>query len=388
MDLINRLIECNCVKIGKYTLRNGNISRYYFDMKNLISYPKLLSEIGDLMYEIIKDRCDVICGVPMGGLPLATYISTRYGIPMIIPRKTTKGYGMEKQIEGEYTKDTTCIIIEDVITTGSSINEVVDILRDELIVLESVVVIDRQSGDKKNKIPVRPIITRTDIVKTKLKNLVEERGRLCFSADITDIEHLEETLDIVGPLISVCKIHSDIYEDESTIRNIIVDAANEHGFLIMEDRKYVDISHITLQQYAYVRDWVDMVTVMSTISEETIMNMSGVMIVANMSNNNWDFTNWAKDLAVKCCDNVVGFITQKPIRNLFKLRDTEDELTYFWNMTPGVSLNVSKTRDQRYRSIDEIDTDIIIVGRGIYKSDDPMSSALDYCKYKKKSNEL
>ena len=44
---------------------------------------------------------------------------------------------MEKQIEGEYTKDTTCIIIEDVITTGS-INEVVDILRDELIVLESV----------------------------------------------------------------------------------------------------------------------------------------------------------------------------------------------------------------------------------------------------------
>ena len=383
MDLINRLIECNCVKIGKFTLRNGNISRYYFDMKNLISYPKLLAEIGDLMYELIKDRCDVICGVPMGGLPLATYISTRYGVPMIIPRKKTKSYGMGKQIEGEYTKDTTCIIIEDVITTGSSINEVVDILRDELIVLESVVVIDRQSGDKKNKIPVRPIITRTDIVKTRLKNLVEERGRLCFSADITDTEQLEETLDMVGPLISVCKIHSDIYEDESTIRNIIVDAANEHGFLIMEDRKYVDISHITLQQYAYVRDWVDMVTVMSTISEETILNMSGVMIVANMSNNNWDFTNWAKDLAIKCCDNVIGFITQKPIRNLFKLRDTENELSYFWNMTPGVSLNVSKTRDQRYRSIDEIDTDIIIVGRGIYKSDDPVSSALEYCKYSK-----
>ena len=106
------------------------------------------------------------------------------------------------------------------------------------------------------------------------------------------------------------------------------------------------------------------------------------MIVANMSNNN-GFTRWAKDLALRCPDNVIGFITQKPIRNIFKLVDTEDELTYYWNMTPGVSLNTTRTRDQRYRSIDEIDTDIIIVGRGIYNSDDPVKNALKYCRYKK-----
>ena len=383
MDLINRLIECNCVKTGKFTLRSGDVSRYYFDMKNLISHPSLLAEIGDLMYEAIHDRCDVICGVPMGGLPLATYISTKYGIPMIIPRKEAKGYGMGKQIEGEYNSDSTCIIIEDVITTGSSINEVVEILRGELVVLEAVVVIDRQSGNKNNSIPVRPMITRTDIVKTRLKNLVDSRGRLCFSADITDTDKLEETLDLVGPHITMCKIHSDIYEDELVVRDIVINAATKHGFLIMEDRKYVDISHVTLQQYDYVRDWVDMVTVMATISEEAISNMSGVMIVANMSNNNWDFTNWAKELAIRCTDNVVGFITQKPIRNIFKLVDTEDELSYYWNMTPGVSLNTTRTRDQRYRSIDDVDTDIIIVGRGIYKSDDPVSSVLEYCKYRK-----
>ena len=136
----------------------------------------------------------------------------------------------------------------------------------------------------------------------------------------------------------MCKIHSDIYEDELVVRDIVCDMANKHGFLIMEDRKYVDISHITLQQYGYVREWVDMVTVMSTISEEAILNMSGVMIVANMSNNAWNFTNMAKSLAINCCDNVIGFITQEPIRNFFKLIDNEDELSYLWNMTPGVSL--------------------------------------------------
>ena len=84
---------------------------------------------------------------------------------------------------------------------------------------------------------------------------------ICFSADITDTDKLEETLDKVGPHIT-CKIHSDIYEDEYVVRDIVINAATKHGFLIMEDRKYVDISHVTLQQYDYVRDWVDMVTVM------------------------------------------------------------------------------------------------------------------------------
>ena len=72
------------------------------------------------------------------------------------------------------------------LTTGTSINEVVDILKDKLIVLEAVVVVDRQAEGKCNTIPVTPVITRTDIVKTRLKNLVDTRGRVCFSADITD----------------------------------------------------------------------------------------------------------------------------------------------------------------------------------------------------------
>ena len=170
MDLINRLIDCNCVKIGKFTLRNGDISRYYFDMKNLISHPKLLSQVGDLMYELIRDRCDVICGVPMGGLPLATYISTKYHIPMIIPRKSVKGYGMGKQIEGEYSKDTTCIIIEDVITTGKSSMECVKLIKNSKAKLVGFAsIIDRST--KKNLRINKKIISHLKInVPTYKKN--------------------------------------------------------------------------------------------------------------------------------------------------------------------------------------------------------------------------
>ena len=77
--LINELIQYNCVKVGEFKLRNGETSKYYFDMKNLISHPLLLKKIGDILYnEFIKNKCDLICGIPIGSIPLCSYISTTY----------------------------------------------------------------------------------------------------------------------------------------------------------------------------------------------------------------------------------------------------------------------------------------------------------------------
>ena len=95
--MIKELIESNCIKIGTFNLKNGDISKYYFDMKNIISYPKLLSAIGDKIYEKSNDF-DIICGIPYGGLPIATYISTKYNKPLIFVRDKVKEYGTQKMI--------------------------------------------------------------------------------------------------------------------------------------------------------------------------------------------------------------------------------------------------------------------------------------------------
>ena len=47
-EIIKELIESNCIKIGNFTLKNGDISKYYYDMKNLISNPALLKKVGNL----------------------------------------------------------------------------------------------------------------------------------------------------------------------------------------------------------------------------------------------------------------------------------------------------------------------------------------------------
>ena len=355
--MIDELMNTECIQVGNFRLKNGNVSKYYFDMRNLIAYPKLLAKIGDALYEMMGEF-DIICGIPYGALPIATYISVTYNKPLIYIRDKVKEYGMKNRIEGKFSKTDRCVLLDDVITSGGSMQEAYDLLEDQVDVVKCLVIMDRQQS-KICTCEVESLLNKTDVVKYRLHQVrTKKKTKLCFSADLTDLPKLWSILDQIGEHLVICKIHYDIIPEhqKEEFKTKLLEYSLKFDFLIMEDRKFNDISQIVQKQYIAFENWVDMITVHVLVNPQVLQKLSGAIIVANMSNNTYDFSIQATEMAFANENHVIGFVSQTRIDN------------HFVNMTPGISLYSKNEDDQKYRTIDKVDTDIIIVGRAIYNS--------------------
>ena len=145
-ELLKQLKEINCLKHGEFTLKSGIKSDIYIDLRILISYPQILTAVCMEIKKYIIP-VDLIVGVPYSGIPFACNISTSNNIPMIMVRKEVKDYGTKKIIEGVYKKGDECIIIEDIITSGSSLLETITTIESEgLKIIKIIVIINRNQG--------------------------------------------------------------------------------------------------------------------------------------------------------------------------------------------------------------------------------------------------
>lgn len=150
-EVILELFDIGVFQFGNFTLKTGINSPIYIDLRRIISKPKLLVAISKLMWKDFLCSVDVICGVPYTALPIATVISIEHQIPLVLKRKEEKNYGLKKKIEGIFYEGNSCAVIEDVITSGSSILETKEDLEKEgLLVKEALVFLNRGQGGENN----------------------------------------------------------------------------------------------------------------------------------------------------------------------------------------------------------------------------------------------
>lgn len=146
--LIISFYKIGAIKFGDFTLKNGDKSKIYLDLRQLISYPDVLRSAAEAIWKKIHAlHFDLLCGVPYTALPIATTISLVNHKPMIMRRKEKKNYGTKQQVDGAFKEGQNCIIVEDVVTTGSSIIETADDLESAGLKISDVVaLIDRNQG--------------------------------------------------------------------------------------------------------------------------------------------------------------------------------------------------------------------------------------------------
>jgi uridine monophosphate synthetase len=150
--LADELLSAGCIKFGEFTLKSGLKSPIYIDLRQIITYPKLLQQIAEAYLPILRPLSFVrLAGLPYAAIPIATAISLAGNYPMIYPRKEAKSYGTKAEIEGEYHAGETVVVIDDLATTGGSKFEAIEKLTGAgLVVKDVVVLVDRQSGAKES----------------------------------------------------------------------------------------------------------------------------------------------------------------------------------------------------------------------------------------------
>lgn len=429
--LLSKLYYLGIIKNGKYKLKSGAESNIYLDLRKLISHPTLYShflhiinhELPDIFAASSPLLTTKLMPIPYGGLALSNYISFIKNIPSVFIRDKVKEYGTGNIIEGEFdVKRDEFIIIDDVITSGTSILETLEKLKthgiDGLQIKMIITLVNRNhnSLNSLNGIPIYSVFNLDDInnytnylqnniissnnvhdnnsessleylyYKSKhasklYEKALKKRSNIILSCDSINMIYLLEVLKdkIVG-----VKLHGDFFTNKENSFEMVERLSRyvkEYDLEVIDDAKLCDIESIEEKK---IENQIGSPQ-NELVTSVTKQAFSGLSILNSKKTHLPDF------LVITEMSSACNMISPEYTRNVltevrFRSHDSENKvlglicqnntpqlLTHpfeFLTMSPGINLS-SSTGDngtQTYKIPDQGENKVglfWIVGRGI-----------------------
>ena len=116
-----------------FTWASGWKSPFYCDNRKTLSYPSLRSFVKFEITRLVLERfgqVDAIAGVATGAIPQGALVADALNLPFVYVRSTPKDHGLENLIEGELRPGMKVVVVEDLISTGGSVKDVILSLRE------------------------------------------------------------------------------------------------------------------------------------------------------------------------------------------------------------------------------------------------------------------
>ena len=147
-ELALKLFDLGVLQFGEFTLKSGLQSPFYLDFRRIVAYPDILKSISEQLWKLVEDlKFDHLCGVPYAALSLSSTMAVLHSKSMLVKRKEQKKHGTKKLVEGIYKKGDSCVVIDDVISSGISMIETLEALESEGLKIKHVLsIVDRMQG--------------------------------------------------------------------------------------------------------------------------------------------------------------------------------------------------------------------------------------------------
>ncbi|MBT2660273.1 orotate phosphoribosyltransferase [Bacillus sp. ISL-45] len=182
-EIAEALLEIEAVSLqpdNPFTWSSGLKSPIYCDNRLTLSFPSIRRRVAEGLKSLIVEYfpdAEMISGTATAGIPHAAWVSELLELPMSYVRSKAKGHGKGNQIEGKVYKGQKVVVVEDLISTGGSVIEAVEALREagcEVLGVVSIFTYELEKGAQQLKSANIQAYSLTDF--STLAKVAEKKG--------------------------------------------------------------------------------------------------------------------------------------------------------------------------------------------------------------------